>query len=73
MNYNPALYEEPRNQPIKVIPPALRESLLDWLENTGRFHTVDVNEYQDFQVSENLDEILEPEIYILETEEEPVE
>lgn len=34
--YNPALREQPREEPAKVIPPTQGESILDWLESTGR-------------------------------------
>ncbi|MBW4520100.1 MAG: DUF3134 domain-containing protein [Scytolyngbya sp. HA4215-MV1] len=70
--YNPALTEEPRNQPIKVVPLSPRESLLGWLERTGRLHSGETDELLDQKVSEDLDEFLEPDIAILEDEEEPL-
>jgi Protein of unknown function (DUF3134) len=70
----PALYEEPRNQPVKIIPPIPRESLLSWLENTGRFLSSEVNDFQDQKISEDiLDDILEPDLYTQEEEEEQLD
>jgi predicted house-cleaning noncanonical NTP pyrophosphatase (MazG superfamily) len=71
--YNPALSEEPRNQSIKIIPPVLRESLLNWLERIGRFRSEEIGEFQDYKMPEELDDILETiekEIYDIEDEEE---
>jgi hypothetical protein len=69
-HFNPALYEEPLNQPVKTVLPVLRESLFGWLERTGRFQSNEVDGFQDHQISEELDDILEPEIYVLEDEED---
>jgi hypothetical protein len=63
--HNPALYEEPRNQSMKVIPPILRESLLTWLERTGRFLSSEIDEFQDHRMPEELDDILEAEGYMV--------
>jgi hypothetical protein len=71
--YNPALFEEPRDQPMKVVPLALRESLFSWIENSGRFHTSEFNEFQEQKLSEGLDDILELENYTLVEEEEEEE
>lgn len=68
--YNPALYEEPRNQPITVVPPMVRESLFGWLESSGRFKNYEPDEFHGHKVTEDLDDILEPEIYAAESEEE---
>lgn len=68
--YNPALSQEPRNQSIKAVSPILRESLLSWLESSGRFHANDIDEFQTHKISEDLDDILEPDLYTLENEEE---
>jgi hypothetical protein len=70
VRHNPALYEEPINQPLRTIPPIARESLIKWLERTGRFHAEDDGEFQDHKLSEDLDSILEPEPYTLEDEEQ---
>lgn len=67
---NPALYEEPLNRPMKGAPPALRESLFNWLERTGRFQSSEVDDYQEHKLTEDLDDILEPEIFVLENEED---
>lgn len=68
--HNPALREEPRNQPVAVIPLSGRESLLSWLENTGRFDLHQADEPQNLKTSEDLDDILEPDNYVLEAEED---
>ncbi|NJN87486.1 MAG: DUF3134 family protein [Leptolyngbyaceae cyanobacterium SL_7_1] len=68
--YNPALSQEPRNQSIKTIPPIRGESLLNWLENSGRFHSSEIDEFQNHKLSEDLDDILEPDGYALDNEEE---
>ncbi|MCU0525919.1 MAG: DUF3134 domain-containing protein [Elainella sp. Prado103] len=66
--YNPALYEEPREQPMRIVPIILRESLLSWLESMGRFDASEPEKYQERELSENLDDILEPIIYPSESE-----
>ncbi|NJP08140.1 MAG: DUF3134 family protein [Leptolyngbyaceae cyanobacterium RU_5_1] len=72
--YNPAFREEPRNQPIKVVPLVERETILSWLESTGRLQLGDeVDEFQDRKMSEDLDDFLDPESLILEDEEEELE
>lgn len=68
--YNPALFEEARNQPIKIIPPRPRESLLSWLESSGRFHASKNDVLEDPKMTEDLDDILEPELYALDSEDE---
>jgi hypothetical protein len=67
---NLALSEEPINQPIKIVTPVLRESLFSWLERTGRFQANEGDELQDHKVLEDLDDLLEPELYVAESEEE---
>lgn len=69
-DHNPALHEEPRNQPMQTVPPILRESLLSWLENTGRFQSDEIIEFQEYKIPEDLDDILEPKVYVLEETEE---
>lgn len=71
--YNPSLSEEPRNQPIKVTLPATQETLLSWLESSGRFHSNEVDDFQPHKVTEDLDDILEADGYVLEEEEEEEE
>jgi len=71
--HNPSLSEEPRNQPMKVIPVTRRESLLSWLESTGRFRPNEISEFQDHKIPEELDYILEPEVYDPENEEDQLD
>jgi hypothetical protein len=69
--HNPSLREEPRDQPIKTAPPILRQSLLSWLESIGRFHqSNEIDEFQDYKIPDELDDILETENYVSENEEE---
>ena len=68
--YNPSLREEPRNKPIKVTPFTAQEPLLGWLERTGRLKPREVDELKDHRVSEDLDDIVEPDNSLLKMEEE---
>lgn len=68
--YNPALYEEPRNQPMKAVSLIPRKSLFSWIESTGRFRAIEIDELQNHKISEDLDDILEPEIDLQEDEDE---
>ncbi|MGB8698067.1 MAG: DUF3134 family protein [Thermosynechococcaceae cyanobacterium] len=61
--YNPSLSEEPRNQPIKVFPPMAQETFIGWLESTSRFLNTDNNEFQEHKVSEDIDDILDSDVY----------
>ncbi|HAX90488.1 MAG TPA: hypothetical protein DD379_09145 [Cyanobacteria bacterium UBA11162] len=45
--YNPSLREEPREQLAQVIPVKQEDSLLNWLESSGRLLARDTND-QDF-------------------------
>lgn len=70
---NPALHEEPRYQPTAIVPLKQEESLLDWLESTGRLvpHVSVEYCYQDEEdEEEDVAEFLDPmDAYALETEE----
>lgn len=69
--YNPSLSEEPRNQRIKVAPPAIRESLLSWLETSGRLHSSEeIDELKDYRMAEDINDFLDPEVYPLDDDEE---
>jgi GTP-dependent phosphoenolpyruvate carboxykinase len=62
MLHNPALSVQPRNQPAGVIPLRQEESLLNWLENTGRLvgpSSIEVPDYSEVE-AEELEEIMEP-------------
>lgn len=71
--YNPSLREEPQNQPTTIVPLIPRESLISWLESSGRFRSSEIDEFQDGQILEELDDFLQPEIQIVEEEEEPID
>jgi Protein of unknown function (DUF3134) len=68
---NPALRQEPRNQPIKVAPLTGQESLFNWIEGIGRFHSseVEVADFPDQNLSDGLEDILEPENYTQDAQE----
>jgi hypothetical protein len=71
--HNPALYQEPRNQPLTVTPPIPRESLLNWLEGSGRFHSNEIEELQDYLPAEELESFLESDVYAEEEEEKEID
>lgn len=68
--HNPSLSEEPRNQAMKIAPKVAQETLLGWLESSGRLKPYEAGEFQDSKSSEDLDDFLEPEIHSLDDEEE---
>lgn len=43
---------------------------MSWLESSGRFHASEFDESQDYKMPEDLDDILDAEIYALDNEEE---
>ncbi|BAZ50675.1 hypothetical protein NIES4103_32920 [Nostoc sp. NIES-4103] len=71
---NPALHEEPRHQPTPVVLLKQEQSLLDWLESTGRlvphvsveYYYQDEEEDEEEDVAEFIDSV---DAYALETEE----
>ncbi|QSJ18038.1 DUF3134 domain-containing protein [Nostoc sp. UHCC 0702] len=70
---NPALHEEPRHQPTGIVPLKQEESLLDWLESTGRLvpHVSVEYYYQDEEQDEeeDVEEFVDPmDAYALEAE-----
>lgn len=71
--HSPELYEEPRNQRMKVIPLAPRESLFHWIESSGRFRSSEMDESQDYPIAEELESFLESDSYALDQEEEEKE
>ena len=75
LRHNPSLSEEPRNKPMTVVPLLPRESLLGWLESSGRFRAseADGSEPHEQKVPETLEDILEPDIYASEPEEEQID
>jgi hypothetical protein len=67
---NPALHQESRDQPAKIPPQVHRETLLNWLNRTGRLKSDTPDDVQVTKPTEDLDEILDPEIYASDKEEE---
>ncbi len=68
--YNPSLSQEPRNQPMKVVPQIARESFLGWLERVGRLKPHELDESHDQKFSEDLDEFLDSEIQVLDEDDD---
>ncbi len=68
--YNPSLSEEPRSHAMKVVPPIARETLLNWLESSGRLRSQELDEFQDHKVPEDLDDFLDVENQIPDDEED---
>ncbi|MGB7442207.1 MAG: DUF3134 family protein [Coleofasciculaceae cyanobacterium] len=56
--YNPALKEESKNEPARIIPLREREPLLDWLKRTNRFKPNESDEPYADDMSEELEEIM---------------
>lgn len=68
---NPSLREEPLNQPMKIAYRIAEESLLSWLENNDRLlKPSQVDDFQSHKITEDLDDILEPDGYAQESEDE---
>jgi hypothetical protein len=63
--YNPSMQEEPYNHPTRIIPSSLRgeETILGWLERSGRFFAQEVEEGDDRILDDFVDEIIESEAY----------
>ena len=67
--HNPALRQESKSQSPKVLRYVPRETLLEWLERTGKLKSHEMNELQDrktpedIEISADLEDILEPEAY----------
>lgn len=55
---NPALREQPRNQPAAVIPPRSDSSILDWLESSGRLLARDSSEFDYLEEEEEISELM---------------
>ena len=68
--HNPALSQESRNQPQKIVPPVPRETLLHWLGRTGRLKASELDEFQEQKSSEDLDDFLDPPVYAPESDDE---
>lgn len=53
--HNPALRQESQNKPPTSLTYVPRETLLEWLERTGKLKPSEVNEASDQQLPEDLD------------------
>lgn len=67
---NPALHEEPLNQKATAMPLRENESLLNWIEGSGRFKLYESGELISDKVVEDIEEILETSDYLDKEEEE---
>jgi len=56
--HNPALHEELMTAKVYVIPPRINESLLSWIEASGRFKLDSVEALYEQVAAVELDEIL---------------
>ncbi len=65
-----ALREEPRSRRAQILFIRESESLYDWIKRTGRFKSYESDELHADGVSEELEDIMETEIYGLDKEEE---
>lgn len=70
MKFNPSLSQEPRYQAIPVMQITSKETLLDWLERTGRLKLRQSDAHPDSYILEELDDIIDPDNYAIEEEEE---
>lgn len=67
---NPALHEEPLNQKATAMPLRENESLLNWIEGSGRFKPYESGELISDKIVEDIEEILETSDYLDKEEEE---
>lgn len=67
---NPALHEQPLSQLAMAIPLRENESLLSWIEDTGRFKLHEPSESLVDKVVEEIEEILETSDFLDKEEEE---
>ncbi len=65
-----ALHEEPRSKRAQILLIRESESLYNWIKSTGRFKSYESDEPRADALSEELDDIMETEIYRLDKEEE---
>ena len=69
MKFNPSLSQEPRYQAIPVMQITSKETLLYWLERTGRLKLRQSDAHPDSHILEELDDIIDPDNYAIEEEE----
>ncbi|MBE9141160.1 DUF3134 family protein [Nodosilinea sp. LEGE 07088] len=68
--YNPSLHQESRDAAAKIPPQVERETLLKWLERTGRLKSDQVDGAHHPKDSDELDAILDAELYPVDAEDE---
>lgn len=57
--HNPALRQEPKSNPLTVLTYVSRETLLEWLERTGKLKPNGVDEPSEQKLSEDLETLEE--------------
>ncbi|WP_319422962.1 DUF3134 family protein [Pleurocapsa sp. FMAR1] len=55
---NPALQEEPIDEPASIIAPRENESLFRWIKSTGRFMPYQSDKFHDHKRTDELEDIL---------------
>ncbi len=68
--YNPSVYQELRYQALPIIPFRETEPLLSWLKRTGRLQKRQIDPSVANKIPEELDDIIETELYSRLEEEE---
>jgi phosphopantothenoylcysteine synthetase/decarboxylase len=58
MVYNPSLRQEPREAPAAIIPMEHNDSILDWLENTGRLLARSSGDFDYVDDEEEINELM---------------
>jgi hypothetical protein len=67
-HYNPSLRQEPRYQAIPIIPSKSTETLLEWLQRTGRLEPREIDSSLKGEVLEDLENSIDRAIYASEEE-----
>jgi phosphopantothenoylcysteine synthetase/decarboxylase len=58
MVYNPSLRQEPRQAPAAIIPMEQNDSMLDWLENSGRLLARNPSDFDYVDDEEEINELM---------------
>jgi hypothetical protein len=69
MKCNPSVHQEPRYQPIPITPLSSKESLLQWLRQSGRLKPRQADAHPDSQILGEIDALLDQDDYAIEEEE----
>ena len=58
---HPALHQAPINEPALIIAPRESESVLKWIESSGRFKSHESDKYHQDKPTNEVEELLDPE------------